>query len=1056
MHKTRFFNKNDYPTAMTWHNRIGFIFRIIGFVLAPFLAATQNYDAVSYQYYSINDGLSDRLINDIEQTEDGFIWLATTNGLNKFDGYEFVVFDNTIGNSNLISDINIDQLEINQQGNLVLVYHNNLFFFDILNPRTHEVTRVDLLPENGLKGIVRQVSVSATGEIFVLASNSEGIYLHQYAEATGHFELLFQIAERRSRQTSFIKILSLQNGSYLLNDGEKGLRLLNENGTVLKNFTAQDFIGLDTLSHFPNETFIMKNDARGRVWLSFRQNPGVYQYEPAQQIFYLNNKLPVLPNYSQVWEDNKGNLLFAQTDGIGAYPDVQRLFQLQATGEVLDFSYLIILGPRIISIYGNDFSQTIMLGIDTGLKIAQNNVSKVKSFLAKSLKEDERGEIMRGITGNDSTVYFAEEGGKWFKINLQTDQLTRLPLNDHETGNPLDIDCALDLTLDDEENLWGISCNNLREGQLHRYDPMTGKTWTYVYPQPIRAFTLGADGTFWLLAEPTTNASGKLLAFDPKRESFEPFHVLGDENPLRDASPYYIIEAKDGTLWVGSSIGLIKIDRRTRRSYTYQTHTNADKNALRSNIVYVIHEDNKGKLWLGTNDGISILNPETQDIITYNQHNGLASNTVCGILPDEKGNYWISTFNGLSYFDREENLFYNFYKSDGLSHDEFNRFSFYQDHNGRYYFGGVNGLNTFHTSDLLISDTIPTVALTKIIRFNSAQDTIITRFDNLQSLNEIVISPYDTYFQLHFMLPEFANPDRNQFRAWLQDYEKDWTYLGNTPFIRYNSLPPGSYTLLIDGADPNGNWSTNPLQIKIKVKRIFYRTWWFLSLSILVVGAIAYAFFRYQWEQKLQVERFRTKLASDLHDELSGLLSGIAMQTDMLQMNAEDDNIKTRLRHIGEVSRKAMSKMSDVIWSIDSRKDRVEDLIHRMREHADDMLLPLNVKYNFKVKKLDKNHTIPPSTRQELYLIFKEAINNIVKHSNANRVDVLLQNNDGIFQMEIQDNGKIIPQKLNGKNGVHVGQGISNIKMRARRINAKVEILKDEGYTIKLKMRRFA
>jgi len=915
---------------------------------------------------------------------------------------------------------------------------------------------VDLLPENGLRGIVRQVGVSATGEIFVLASNTEGIYLHQYAEATGRFEMLFQIRERRSRQTSFIKILSLQNGSYLLNDGERGLRLLDENGTVLKRFATADFIGLDTLSHFPNETFIMKNDALGRVWLSFRQNPGIYQYEPAQQVFYLNNKLPVLTNYSQVWEDDKGNLLFAQTDGIGAYPDVQRLFNLQATGTVQDFSYLIELGPRIISIFGNDFSKTMLLGIDTGLKIAQNNVSKVENFLAKSLKEDERGEIIRGITGNDSTVYFAEEGGKWFKINLQNDQLQRIPLTDPDTGNPLDIDCTLDIELDDAGNLWGISCNNLQEGQLHRFDLETGSTRTYLYPQPLRAFTRGADGTFWLLAEPTTNAPGKLLAFDPAEEAFEPFKVRGEENPLRDASPYYIIEAKDGTLWVGSSIGLVKIDRQTGRSATYQTHANADQNSLRSNIVYVIHEDETGKLWLGTNNGISILNPNTQDIITYNQYNGLASNTVCGILPDEKNNYWISTFNGLSYFDRDENLFYNFYKSDGLSHDEFNRFSFYQDHQGRYYFGGVNGLNAFRASDLLISDTIPTVALTKIIRFNSAQDTILTRFDNLEDLEEIVISPYDTYFQLHFMLPEFANPARNQFRAWLQDYEKDWTYLGNTPFIRYNSLPPGNYTLLIDGADPNGNWSTNPLQVSIKVTRIFYRTWWFLLIVVLLAGAIAYAFIRYQWEQKLQVERFRTKLASDLHDELSGLLSGIAMQTDMLQMNSEDDNIKSRLRHIGEVSRKAMSKMSDVIWSIDSRKDRVEDLIHRMREHADDMLLPLNIKYAFEVRKMDKNHKIPPSTRQELYLIFKEAINNIVKHSNANKVDITLQNNDGVFQMEIQDNGKIIPGKLNGKNGAHTGQGISNIKMRARRIQAKVEILKNEGYTVKLKMRRFA
>lgn len=1044
---------------MTWYAQRYCLLCVVGWALACMLtlpAISQNYNAVSYQYYSINDGLSDRLINDIAQTKDGFIWLATTNGLNKFDGYEFIVFNNTIRNANYISDINIDQLEIDKDGNLVVVYHNNLFFFDLLDPHTHEVTKVGMLPENGVKGIVRQITISPTGEILALASNNEGVYLHQYDPEHDRFRVLFSVQTKSSRQSTYIRILPLQNGSYLLNDGQNGLRLLNHEGDVIKQFTPGDFISKDSLHYYPNETAIMYSDRQGRAWLSFRQNSGIFQYVPSLQSFYLNHKLPLLPNYAKVWEDLHGNLLFAQTNGMGVYPDVQHLFALQHDGEVGDYSYLTVLGPRIISIYGQNFSKTILLGIDTGLKITQNNVSKVENFLARPLKEDERGEIARGVTGNDTTVYFAEEGGKWFRIDLRTDEMKQLSPVDAQTGNPVEMGCTLDMLLGRDNKLWGISCNKLQEGQLHQYDLETERTKTFTYPQPIRAFTQSADGIFWLLAEPSMSEPGRLIYFDPKKEQFQTFLRREDNNPLKDAAPNYIIEAKDGTLWVGTSIGLVKIDRKTGQSVVYQTHSETNNNPLRSNIIYVIHEDDEGKLWLGTNNGVSILNPKTEDIITYNQQNGLVSNTVCGILPDEHGNYWLSTFNGLSYFDREKNLFYNFYKSDGLSHDEFNRFSFYQDKNGRYYFGGVNGVNAFYPEDLLITDTIPNVALTKMVRFNSARDSILTQFDNLSNIREIVISPYDTYFQLHFMLPEFANAKRNQFRTWLKDYEKDWTYLGSTPFIRYNSLPAGTYTLLIDGADPNGNWSANPLRVKIRVKRIFYRTWWFLSLSILLVSALAYGVFRYQWEQKLQVERFRTKLASDLHDELSGLLSGIAMQTDMLQMHSEDKDVKSRLRHIGEVSRKAMSKMSDVIWSIDSRKDRMEDLIHRMREHADDMLLPLNIKYTFEAKKIDKNHKIPPSTRQELYLIFKEAINNIVKHSNANKVDVLLSNTEGVFQMEIQDNGKGIPKKFNGKNGIHVGQGLSNIKMRAQRINAKIEILKNEGYTVKLKMRRFA
>lgn len=1044
---------------MTWNtfrHKMLYRFAIFASLLLSFYDTNaQNYPSISSEYYSINDGLSDRLITDIEQTRNGFIWLATTNGLNKFDGYDFIVFNNAMDNPNCISDINIDQLEIDKNGNLVIVYHNNLFFFDILNPDTHQTTKVNLLPESGLKGIIRQIMVNTAGDILVLTTNTEGTYVHQFV-APGFFKLLFSLREQRNKQSSSIGLVQLHDGNFILNDEERGLRLIDPKGRVLKQFQPKDFTGITDSLVYPTAAPILFTDTNENVWLSLRQNAGIFRYQPTDRSFQIFEGVPERYNYTRIWEDKKGNILLAQTDGIGMYPDFLGLFTITPTLKVMDLSYLCQVGPRIISLYSEEFTRTILFGIDTGLKIVQSTSPKFKNFLSRDLTEDQRGAIIRGITGRDSMVYFAEESGSWYAINTVQEELSKLELVDSETGNPVEMDCAMDLRLDKKGLLWGISCNNLQEGQLHRYDPTTKKTTTFKVNRPIKAFTQSADGIFWLLTESTSASKGGLISFNPKTELFETFQESEANNSLENAAPYYIMESRDGTLWIGASIGLVKIDRTNATSTVYQTQLENGNNPLRSNIVYVIHEDKEGKLWLGTNNGFSILNPETNDIITYNQNNSLASNTVCGILPDEKNNYWISTFNGLSYFDREANEFHNFFKADGLTHDEFNRFSFYQDAKGRYYFGGVNGLNTFYGSEILKTDTIPSVALTKLVRFNTSIDSIITQYAHLGEIKEIEISPYDSYFQLHFMLPEFGNPKRNQFRTWLQDYEKGWNNLGNTSYIRYNSLPAGTYTLLIEGADPNGNWSDVPLSIRIKVKKIFYKTWWFLIICFLIMGGIAYLIFHSQWQQKLQVERFRTKIASDLHDELSGLLSGIAMQTDMLQMTSEDDNLKFRLKHIGEVSRKAMSKMSDVIWSIDSRKDKVDDLVHRMREHADDILLPLNIKYTLEVKKIERTHKIPPSSRQELYLIFKESINNIVKHSNANRVDILLGNFDGIFQMEIRDNGKGIPKQLNGKNGVHTGQGLSNIKMRARRINAKVEILKDEGYTIRLKMRRLA
>ena len=218
---------------------------------------------------------------------------------------------------------------------------------------------------------------------------------------------------------------------------------------------------------------------------------------------------------------------------------------------------------------------------------------------------------------------------------------------------------------------------------------------------------------------------------------------------------------------------------------------------------------------------------------------------------------------------------------------------------------------------------------------------------------------------------------------------------------------------------------------------------------------IVLGIFKYQLEQRLRVERLRTKISSDLHDEVSGLLSGIAMQADVLKAGTSDEKSKFRLQTIAEVSRMAMTKMSDVIWSIDSRKDKVEDLLHRMLEHAEDILQPLNIEYSFEIGKIDRQKKLPVNIRQNLYFIFKEAINNVVKHSKATKVVVELGNQGSRFELKIKDNGAGENISDLGKSK-KPGQGISNIKMRARRINALLDIAQHDGFTVKLVMKKFA
>ncbi|HMO39580.1 MAG TPA: two-component regulator propeller domain-containing protein [Saprospiraceae bacterium] len=1008
----------------------------------------------SFRFYSVNHGLSNRFITNIVQTRDGFIWLGTDNGLNRFDGYNFVVFSNKTDLPNRISGFNIEYLGLTHDDHLIITYRNNLQFFDLLHPQTYEATKVNLSPENGIKGIVRQITTTRQGDILVLTSNATSTWLYRY-KSNQQFQQIFERTDRRERQVAQLRLLALQNGQYLLSDEEIGLRLLDAAGKVVHAFRREAAVATDT-SRQENPITLLYQDTKDRIWVAFRHTPGVFLLSDRYRLERYGT-LPLVRPYTMLKEDRKGNLLFAQNDPTTTYSNIQKLICLKADGEIQDYTDISRPTPRIISLFSTDFTKTVFLGIDSGLKIVQNNISQVKTFLTKPISEEQRGNIMRGITGDECTIYFGDEAGLWYSMDPFTDRLDTLRLIDEATGAPLEMDCVMNMQIDPQGNLWGIACNSLRQGQLIRYNPTTRRTSVFRFPHIFRAFTRAANGTFWVLYEAVQQQESGLLAFDPTTESFQLFRDQQGKNPLSAKIPYYIIESRDKKLWIGTNSGLLRIDPLAKAAQVYQVpRAKSTEEALQNSAIIVIHEDVDGQLWLGTISGLSVLDPQSGNVVTYTNQNGLASNTVCGIVADGKNNFWISTYYGLSYFDRPAGQFRNFFRVDGLSHDEFNRFSFFRDVRGRYYFGGVNGLNTFYAQDLLQSETTPRVAFARLSRYHIRKDSIFTQYNKLMDGSRVEISPYDAYFQVYFMLPKFNNPDRNQFSAWLEGYEKNWTYLGNTPFIRYNSLPPGNYTLHIKGADPNGNWSQEAASLQISVRRIFYRTSWFWLLVMGLLSGLAYWFFRYQWEQKLQVERFRTKLSSDLHDELSGLLSGIAMQTDMLQMTTPDENIRERLRNIGEVSRKAMSKMSDVIWSIDARKDKMDDLIRRMYEHADDILLPLNIQYAFETRKIDPQQSIPPTIRQELYLIFKESVNNIAKHSSANQVKIKLMNTEGMFVLEVHDNGQSSAKPLNGSMSSHAGQGLSNIKMRARRINAKLEITKNQGYTVKLSMRRFA
>jgi two-component sensor histidine kinase len=359
----------------------------------------------------------------------------------------------------------------------------------------------------------------------------------------------------------------------------------------------------------------------------------------------------------------------------------------------------------------------------------------------------------------------------------------------------------------------------------------------------------------------------------------------------------------------------------------------------------------------------------------------------------------------------------------------------------------MNGVQYFNPAAILEPRPNPPMSLTGFSKYNRLLDSLETSVLGVMTISPIMISPYDSYFQLNWTLPNYFKPEQSKYYVWLEGLEDDWSYIGNQPVIRYHKLPAGQYTLHIKGSDSKGNWSSGELSIPIKVNQIFFKTWWFILGCLLLIGAIIYAFVKYRLERLLEMERMRTRIAGDLHDEVGSMLSGLAMQAEIMELDHHKSD-SARLHRISEISRMTLSKMRDVVWSIDSRRDQVKDLLDRMRENAEEMLTARDILFQFELGELPLEKKLQVDVRQHLFLFYKEAINNIVKHANATEVTIHFGQFGDQFELSISDNGTAAVQ-VNRTTGL----GMQNLQMRAKKLGATFQLNKEDGYKVGLRMK---
>jgi len=722
---------------------------------------------------------------------------------------------------------------------------------------------------------------------------------------------------------------------------------------------------------------------------------------------------------------------------------------------------MLAMGNYFLNIRSKDFFRTLFYGTDTGLKVAQNTTTKIDCYLSKRISEDKRGASMRGICEDDSgNIYFSREVNAWYRLDVTTNELDTIKLQ-NKAGQFLAFNNCQGIWYDPHGFIWGVTGNETdqRIGLLHRYHIADCTNTIFEYPLSMTAYADVGYGRCWLGGR-TDDNRGALVQFDPISEEFSAFEDKGGNNPFADVVIRYILPVGE-TLWIGTEQGLFFVDLLTQTWHRYVKETpdlpaGAIAAKLSDNVVFSLYKDERNLLWIDTLNGLCSFDLVNRNWSVYEMKDGLPSSTIASILPGDNGSLWVSTYNGLSYFTPKQENSRRFFQIDGLAHNEFNRFSALRAKNGRYYFGGVNGVSAFYPGELLVSRDIPQVLLTSLTYFDRQQDSTITKAANLLDNPTFVVKTYYNHLVLNFSLPIFASSANNQFRYRIgEDPDQEWIYLKSDRSLHFSDVKAGEYRIYVQGADPNGNWGNKSLMIHLIVEEVIYLRLWFLALVFLAVIGFIYVVLRYRLDERLRMEKLRTQLASDLHDEVSGLLAGISLQSELLRSQVTDEGVGEKLQSIRQASQRAMSKMSDVIWSIDSRRDRMADLLDRMEEHADEVLLPLDIRYEIKTSHLDTEKPIPATTRQNIYFIYKEAINNVAKHAQTSQVDIWVGNQGGFFELRIKDNGVGVDEAHPPTTRKVKGQGLANLRMRAQRLGAQLDILNGQGFVIHLRMKRF-
>ncbi len=422
---------------------------------------------------------------------------------------------------------------------------------------------------------------------------------------------------------------------------------------------------------------------------------------------------------------------------------------------------------------------------------------------------------------------------------------------------------------------------------------------------------------------------------------------------------------------------------------------------------------------------------------------GLPNNTVYGILPDETGALWLSSNKGLSRYYPPADLqktsvanFTVFTSEDGLQSSEFNTGASYKSKEETLFFGGINGLNFFQPTNFRRNAAAAPIVIT-----NALLDNEPLQSDTAIQYKKILRLPFNNNsIAFNFAALNFVSAGRLNYYYQMVGYDDSWINAGNRQYAAYTNLPPGNYIFKVKTSLTGAE---KPASINIIIEPPFWKTIPFIGFIFLLIIAALYALYRYRINSLLKMQTVRNRIATDLHDDIGSTLTNINILSALSQQKLSPAHEASPfLQRISEEINSSNQALDDIIWSVNTNNDTLEETLARMRRYAAELLEAGNINYHLTLDEKISGKKLNMEKRRDIFLLYKEGLNNIYKHAKASEVWIETKCDKGVLYLIIKDNG----QGFNVSNTSH-RNGLKNIAARVKKWQGKLYIESNDAGT---------